>query len=502
MLHTKKDNNTLIRNKILSEHLKKTTIPTSHPFFCDLKSFHYLKPQVNEFLKASLMTNKSDIDVPRSLLFYGPSGVGKSYLVNSISSQYNLPIYNLNIETSKDVSDMFKKAAFCPNSLIFIDSLHLVTENRLTILQKIRENISLMNTGIVICTSHTKNEDLKNIFDYDIMVRIPTEEERREIICDLIKEVKPDLNNSLLNDIAKRTPGFVPGDLKRLFRRSIAKSIAEKTELNYEIIDLSLKEMRKETSAVTFDDVGALEEVKSELQMSIILPSQYPHKFKRLGINRPSGVLLYGPPGCGKTMLAKAVSNLSHCNFISVKGPELISKYVGDSEKEIRDLFYSAKMQSPCVIFFDEIDSLCLKRGNNEFTSRIVNQILTLMDGLEDRGEVYIIGATNRINSIDSALLRPGRFDKIIEVPMPNKEECYDIFKKCLKDVPIESFDIKDLELYGLSGAEICGVVREAAMLCLKDNFDVEDLKIGIEYFNRALSSIKRKRNLDLDDKK
>lgn len=175
----------------------------------------------------------------------------------------------------------------------------------------------------------------------------------------------------------------------------------------------------------TWKDVGALEKVRGELQLSVVEPILHPEKFKRVGLCAPAGVLLYGPPGCGKTLVAKAVSNESKANFISIKGPELLNKYVGESEKAVRQLFKRARASAPCIIFFDELDSLCPKRGseNNSSSERVVNQLLTEMDGLDERRDVFVIAATNRPDIIDPAMLRPGRLDKLLYVPLPTAED-------------------------------------------------------------------------------
>lgn len=189
----------------------------------------------------------------------------------------------------------------------------------------------------------------------------------------------------------------------------------------------------------TWGDVGALDQVRAELRMSIVEPIRNPQIFKDVGLSAPAGVLLYGPPGCGKTLVARAVSNESKANFISIKGPELLNKYVGESEKAVRSLFKRAKQSAPCVIFFDELDSLCPKRGseNNTSSERVVNQLLTEMDGLEERVGVFVIAATNRPDIIDPAMLRPGRLDKLLYVPLPNSEDRLQILRTCCKKVPL-----------------------------------------------------------------
>ncbi|KAG0417208.1 ATPase family protein 2 like protein, partial [Dictyocoela roeselum] len=220
-------------------------------------------------------------------------------------------------------------------------------------------------------------------------------------------------------------------------------------------------------------------------------PALHKDRFLRMGINKPSGVLLYGPPGCGKTMLARAVASHLHFNFLAVKGPELINKYVGDSEKHIREIFEKAKHLQPCILFFDEIDSLVTHRTDDFFSVRIVNQMLSMIDGIESRGEVYLMGATNRIEALDKAILRPGRFDKIINVPLPTAEGRRDIFLKCIRNVPIEDFDCNLLNMKGFSGAEISGIVREAILSSLNENFNEIDVVVKFEHFKKACEKMR-----------
>jgi ribosome biogenesis ATPase len=209
--------------------------------------------------------------------------------------------------------------------------------------------------------------------------------------------------------------------------------------------------------------------------MSIVEPILNPARFKRVGLTAPAGVLLYGPPGCGKTLVARAVSNESKANFISIKGPELLNKYVGESEKAVRQLFKRAKSSAPCVIFFDELDSLVPKRGSesNNSSERVVNQLLTELDGLDDRNGVFVIAATNRPDIIDPAMLRPGRLDKLLYVPLPTKDDRFSILQTCSKKLPIS----KDVQFKtiaysehceGFSGADLSALIRESQMSALK----------------------------------
>jgi len=252
---------------------------------------------------------------------------------------------------------------------------------------------------------------------------------------------------------------------------------------------------------VSWSDIGGLEKLRSEMFYDIVLPVLEPNKLKMVGIERAVGVLLFGPPGCGKTLLAKAVANEAKSNFISIKGPELLNKYVGESEKAVRQLFIRARNSSPCIIFFDELDALCPKRSmdNNAATKRDVNQLLTEMDGLEERKQVFIIAATNRPDIIDPAMLRPGRLDKLLYVPLPSNEDRISILKTMTRKLPIGSdidFEIiSKTRLEGFSGADLASLIRESQLNCLKRSVksgmdNNEKIMITKEDVNFALGNI------------
>lgn len=495
----------ILRDKCLATSLNNNLKLSSHiPPFSELGGVDYLKKHIVDYIHNPLMKKEEyfriGIHPPLTLLIHGASGVGKTFFINSISQEYKIPIVKGNYEDDKEVRETFRKGDLNDLSIILLDNLDDINEeDNLKVIKQISEclnNYRGKSLVIGVCENQARLSESLKRFDNELLIKIPNMEERSQICKFYAQNMSHNIEDWLL--IAKMTPGCTPRDIKKLFKIAASVAISEnRTFLNISDFEVSIQNIKKMDNSITFDNIGALHNVKEELQMSIIFPSKFPEKFQRLGITKPSGVLMYGPPGCGKTLLAKAVSNMSHCNFISVRGPELISKFVGDSEKELRNLFGRAKHLQPCVIFFDEIDSICQKRNSNEFNNRIVNQVLTLLDGLEDRGEVYIIGATNRIDSLDKALLRPGRFDKIIEVPLPSHDGCIDIFKKCIRNIPIEKFNISELPLEGLSGAEISGIVKEAGMMCLKCNFDNNYIMITKQNIEDAINKYKntRKRN-------
>jgi transitional endoplasmic reticulum ATPase len=316
-----------------------------------------------------------------------------------------------------------------------------------------------------------------------------------------------DIDLTWLSDI---TYGYVGADLWALAKEAAMSALRrvlpdikwkEETELPQEVMEKlvvnkedfqnalhmvepsAMREVLVEVPKVKWDDIGGLQDVKDSLKEMVEWPMKYPDSFTRLGIQPPRGILLYGPPGTGKTLLAKAVANESGANFISIKGPELKSKWVGESEKMIRDLFRRAKQVAPTVIFFDEIDALAPRRsaGYSEHTTEsIVSQLLTEMSGLEELRGVVVIAATNRPDIVDPALLRPGRFDRQIIIPAPDLESRLQIFKVHTKGMPLKTVDLKPLAKMteGFSGADIEAVCREAAMNALRENIKAKEVRM------------------------
>jgi len=257
----------------------------------------------------------------------------------------------------------------------------------------------------------------------------------------------------------------------------------------------AMREVLVETPNVKWEDVGGIEQVKQNLKEAVEWPLKYPKSFESMGIRPPRGLLLYGPPGTGKTMLAKAVANESEANFIQVKGPSLLSMWVGKSEEGVRKIFERARQVAPCIIFFDEIDSLAGKRGyetGTKVTERVLNQILAEMDGIEDLNNVIVIGATNRPDMLDTALMRPGRFDRIIYVEMPDKIGREKILKIHTRNMPIENKEkiIKELaeNTEGYTGADLEALTREAAMLALREN--IKNKIVKKKHFDAAIQKV------------
>ena len=370
----------------------------------------------------------------------------------------------------------------------------------------------------------TKKEELK--FLESFVDTLTDEENKNEIFMKKLSvNEKEELNSiareGMIDDLASVTHGFVGADLSALgkeaamvvLRRLLPKlDLKENEPISEEVLkelkvtkkdfDEALKVVRPsamrevlvETPNITWDDVGGLDKVKQELKEAVEWPLKYPDAFVRMGIRPPKGILLYGPPGTGKTLLAKAVAKESEANFIQVKGPSLLSMWVGKSEEGMRKVFSRARQVSPCIIFFDEIDSLAGKRGydsGTRVTERVLNQLLAEMDGIEDLANVIVIGATNRPDMLDSALLRPGRFDRILLVGVPEKEGREHIFKIHTKNMPFaEDVNIKKLidQTEGYAGADIESLVREAAMLALRENINNKEVKM--RHFEEALKKV------------
>jgi ribosome biogenesis ATPase len=347
-------------------------------------------------------------------------------------------------------------------------------------------------------------------FDHELNMGIPDEYSRECILELFIKKLRVD-HTVQVKHLARNTPGYTGADLKMLTREAAMHAIqrilnekensGESTDISNDInspsilsdafvsqSDFASALERVQPSAkregfavvpdVTWSDIGALKQVRQELRLAVVEPLRQPELYASVGLIQPAGVLLWGPPGCGKTLLAKAVANQTHSNFISIKGPELLNKYVGESERAVRQVFERARLSSPCVIFFDELDALCPRRnedGDSNYSSRIVNQLLTEMDGLESRQQVYILGATNRPDIIDPAMLRPGRLDKLIYVRLPDADERWDILLHQTRKTPLApSVDLMKLahdpRTDGFSGADLAALVREASLCAIQDH--------------------------------
>ncbi|WP_461863702.1 CDC48 family AAA ATPase, partial [Thermococcus sp.] len=379
-----------------------------------------------------------------------------------------------------------------------------------------------------------KDERFRDAIDRAIekIERAESEEEIRKILREsderLYDEVKHRLIDGLLEEFAEKTHGFVGADLAALAREaamaalrrliksgkidfeaeSIPKEVLEELRVTrrdfYEALKMvepsALREVLLEVPNVRWNDIGGLEDVKEQLREAVEWPLKYPEAFIGLGINPPKGILLFGPPGTGKTLLAKAVATESEANFIGIRGPEVLSKWVGESEKNIREIFRKARQAAPTVVFIDEIDAIAPRRGSdvNRVTDRLINQLLTEMDGIEENSGVVVIAATNRPDILDPALLRPGRFDRLILVPAPDEKARLEIFKVHTRRMPLAE-DVKLEELAkkteGYTGADIEAVCREAAMAAMRRALREGVLKPGMK-----MDEVRRKVRVAMKD--
>jgi len=373
-------------------------------------------------------------------------------------------------------------------------------------------------------------DDVKDLKDIDFVIeevkKLENEQDVEKVVksllnTELISEVESEITRAMLRKLADQTHGFVGADIEafckeaamKALRRYLPKIDLEADEIPVEVLESikvkwedfvealkeiepsAMREVLVEIPKVTWEDVGGLEDVKREIIEAVEWPLKYPEKFKRFGIKPPKGVLLYGPPGTGKTLIAKAVANESEANFISIKGGELLSKWLGESEKAVRKIFRKARQVAPCIIFFDEIDAIAQTRGIDEGSravERVLNQLLIEMDGLEELQGVVVIAATNRPDILDPALLRPGRFDRLVYVRPPDKKSRLAIFKIHTRNMPLaEDVDLNELAemTEGYVGADIEAICREAVMLALRENPNAE--KVEMRHFYDAIKKIK-----------
>ncbi len=497
-------------------------------------------------LKRPELFEKLGIAPPKGVLMHGPPGTGKTLLAKAVASESDAHFILINGPeimskyvggSEENLREYFEEAEANSPSIIFIDELDAIapkreetngeTERR-TVAQLLTLMDGLKSRGQVVVIGATNRPDSLDPalrrpgrFDREIEIGVPDAEEREEVLQIHTRNM-PIEKDVDLKKLANTTHGFVGADLEslckeaamRVVRRILPEIKNDDEEIPEEVLKKiivtkedfksalkeiqpsALREVLVQVPDVKWDDIGGLEEAKQELQEAIEWPLKYPDTFQKLGVKPPKGTLLYGTPGTGKTLLAKAVAHESDANFISIKGPELLSKWVGESEKGVREVFRKAKQTAPTVIFFDEIDSIASTRSGNDgdsgVTKRVVNQLLTEMDGLEELEDVAIIAATNRPDIIDPGLMRPGRFDRHIKVDTPSEEGRLAIFEVHTKNMPLaDDVNLKKLarNTEGYVGADIEAICREAAMLTLRNN--IEASTIPNKYFKEAIEKVK-----------
>jgi len=522
---------------------------------------------------------KLGIEAPKGVLLYGPPGTGKTLLAKAVANESNAHFISISGpeimskfygESEARLREIFKEAKEKSPSIIFIDEIDSIAPKREEVTGEVERRVvsqllSLMDgleaRGKVIVISATNRPNAidpalrrPGRFDREIEIKVPDKKGRKDILMIHTRNM-PLSDDVNLEKIAAISHGYVGADLEYLCKEAAMKCLRRLLpELNLEdeklppetldklivngedyqhalreITPSGMREVFIENPDVKWDEVGGLENVKRELQEAVEWPMKYPTLYSKLGHRMPRGILLHGPSGTGKTLLAKAVATESEANFISVRGPELLSKWVGESERGIREIFRRARQASPCVIFFDEVDSIAPIRGvggETAVTERVVSQLLTELDGIESLHGVVVLAATNRADMIDTALLRPGRFDKIILVPMPDKEGRKKILEISTKEIPIDKEpksesgknpDYVDIEKIaettdGLSGADVAAIANTAVSLVIHeflakypDQKEAEKqaatAKVTMRHFEEAVRKVRTQKELKIGEK-
>lgn len=506
------------------------------------------------------------VEAPKGVLLHGPPGTGKTLLARAVASETNANFLSIGGpeimskyygESEERLRDVFKEAQENAPSIIFIDEIDSIAPKREEVTGEVEKRVTsqllslmdgLQSRGKVVVIGATNRPNAidpalrrPGRFDREIEIGVPDRDGRLEVL-EIHTRGMPLAEDVDLKKLADVTHGFVGADLESLAKEAAIRALrrilpeinleaqsipgdilnkiivkmADFQDALKEIEPSAMREVLVEIPDVTWDQVGGLQDVKEELREAVEWPLKYPDLFAQLNATPPKGLLLYGPPGTGKTLLAKAVAHESESNFISVKGPELLNKFVGESEKAVREVFRKARQASPCIIFFDEVDSVAPTRGSNVgdsgATERVISQFLTEMDGLEELRNVVIIAATNRPDIIDSALLRPGRFDRLLFVPPPDLEARKQIFKIHTRKTPLaDDVNLDDLarKTDGYTGADIASLANTGVMLALREHIskakDPEDakkrakgLKVAKRHFEEALQKIKPMRTEEL----
>lgn len=476
------------------------------------------------------------IEPPKGVLLHGPPGCGKTLLARAVANESEANFFSINGpeimskfygESEARLREIFQQAQQNAPGIIFIDELDAIAPKREEVTGEVERRVvaqllalmdGLSGRGNVIVIGATNRPGALDPalrrpgrFDREIEIGVPDKHGRYDIV-QIHTRGMPLAHDVDLKKLSDMTHGYTGADVSALGRETAMKSlrrylpqinleeerippsVLEKMEVTMEdftnaykeITPTAMREVYIEVPTTRWEDIGGLEEVKEDLKEAVEWPLNTPEIFVRLGIKPPKGILLFGPPGCGKTLLAKAVATESAANFITVKGPEVFSKWVGESEKAIREVFRKARMAAPAIIFFDEIDSLVPRRGagfsDSGASERVISQLLTEMDGMVSLEDIVIIAATNRPDIVDPAILRPGRFDRLIYVPEPDEKSRAQIFKLYTKDMPLaKNVDTASLAALAKnhSGADISALCREAAMFALKKDINAKEVTLS-----------------------
>jgi len=494
-------------------------------------------------LKHPELFNRLGIDAPRGVLLHGPPGTGKTMLAKAVANESDAYFITINGpeimskyygESEHKLREAFEEAEKNTPAIIFVDEIDSIAPKRAEVTGEVERRVvaqllSLMdglktrkNVIVIGATNRPEALDMAlrrpGRFDREIELRVPDREGRREIF-QIHTRGMPLAEDVNLDDLADRTYGFVGADIAAMCREAAMNSLRrilpeinlEQKEIPKETLDKlivtrsdfesvmkeiqpsAMREILFEVPNVTWEDVGGLETVKSLLAEAVEWPLRYGESFRRIGVEAPKGVLLYGPPGTGKTLLAKAIANESEANFIIIKGSDILSKWYGESEKHIAEIFKKARQVAPAIIFLDELDALAPVRGaaigEPHVTERIVNELLSELDGLEELRGVVVIGATNRPDIIDPALLRPGRFDEMILVPVPDAKTRLEVFRVHTRRMSLAG-DVNLDELVSLTddftGADIAAVCKKAGRFAMRE--DINATSVGQKHFLAAIN--------------
>ncbi|MCX8184699.1 MAG: CDC48 family AAA ATPase [Sulfolobales archaeon] len=516
----------------------------------DIGDLEEVKERIREMVELPLkhpeFFKHLGIEPPKGVLLYGPPGVGKTLLAKALANEigaYFIAINGPEImskyygESEARLREIFEEAQKNSPAIIFIDEIDAIAPKREEVVGEVEKRVvaqllalmdGLKERGKVIVIGATNRVDAVDPalrrpgrFDREIEIPPPDKNARKSILEVHTRNI-PLVEDVNIDTLANITYGFTGADLAALVKEAAMNALrrflrTEKIDLSkpvpFEVLEklkvtqqdfldslkvvhpTLMREVLVEVPEVRWDDIGGLDSVKQALREAVEWPLKYPEVFEKMGVRPPRGILLYGPPGCGKTLLAKAVATEANANFIAIKGPEILSKWVGESEKAVREIFRRARQVAPSIIFFDEVDAIVPTRGmrhDTEVTDRIVNQLLAEMDGIQTLKNVVVIGATNRVDLIDPALLRPGRFDRVIYVPPPDRKARYEILKIHTRGVPLaKDIDLEKLAemTEGYSGADLEALVREAVMMALREKFAVRPIEN--RYFLEAMKIVK-----------
>jgi transitional endoplasmic reticulum ATPase len=509
-------------------------------------------------LKHPELFERLGVEAPKGVLLHGPPGTGKTLLAKAVANETNANFYHIGGpeimskfygESEERLREIFKEAEETSPSIIFIDEIDSIAPKREEVSGDVEKRIvsqlltimdGLESRGQLVVIGATNRLNALDPalrrpgrFDREIEIGLPDRNGRLQVL-QIHTRGMPLSENVNLEDIASRSHGFVGADLEALakesamgaLRRILPEINLDEESIPAELLDKiivtmddfedslrevppsTLREVLVESPNVYWEDVGGLEETKQELKEAIEWPLKYGEIFEYSGVNPPKGIMLYGPSGTGKTLIAKAVATESEVNFISVKGPELLSKWVGESERGVREVFRKARQAAPCIIFFDEIDSIVPPRGRDlgtNVTERVVSQILTELDGLDSLKDVVVIAATNRPDMIDPALMRPGRIDRILYISNPDKEAREAILAIHTTGMPlVEDVDMDKLAelMEGYSGADIAATCQAASQIAIHEHLMKhqdpkeaikykEELEVRMEHFRQAFNKVK-----------